>query len=967
MTYPPRAIPGWILGGAILLLALLPTSATAADPDAFAQLAGGITATNPSSVTVSSDGLFAYVTSPIPNSGGTSNTGDAILIYSRSTTTGALTPLPGSAGCVTIDGSGGCVQGRGIDGVRKTVITSDGKYLYAVAGSQDGTDNHGNVIAPGAVAIFSRDTSTGQITQLAGKDGCISDSGNGGDCNQGVGLKNATDIAIDPLDQNVYVTGRFSDALAIFARKPSTGQLSQTAIGPKKGCIANTGDASCTDGRALDGPQAVAVSPDGRAVYVASEVSDSVAVFTRNTTTGALTQPSGTAGCLDETGDEGCFDGSNIDAPHDVVVSPDSKHVYVAAQTSKAITAYTRNTTTGELTKLVTGTTGCYRHGGGAGCKDTRPLDFPTSVSLSPDGANVYVTSAPFGPPGAPADADAITIFTRDATTGALTRLPQNAGCITQGGASGCVLGHQLDGPNALSFSPDGTNAYVPALQSNAVTIFKRRPDKDHDGFSDKTDNCPAVSNVDQLNSDHADDGGDACDPDDDNDKVADSSDNCPTVSNTNQTDTDGDGKGDACDPDIDGDGVLNASDNCRTVSNADQTDTDGDGKGDACDPDIDGDGVLNASDNCSTVSNADQTDTDGDGKGDACDPDDDNDGFADQNDNCVTVANPDQANNDGDALGDACDPDDDNDGHPDNADNCPRVANPGQEDANGNGVGDACENDDDGDGVLDGVDNCPTISNADQKDTDGDGIGDACDTDDDGDAVLDGTDNCPTVSNADQTDTDGDGKGDACDPDIDGDGVSNASDNCPTVSNAGQKDTDGDGKGDACDPDDDNDGVPDLVEVAHGTSPTNPDTDHDGLSDGVEAHIGTSPLDIDTDDDGISDGRELKTKTNPLRADSDKDGIQDGTEIGVTKPIADPAGPVQGTNLRKFRKDRDPKTTTNPNNADTDGDKLTDGVEDRNHNGRLDRGETNPLAKDTDHDGVNDRKDRFPRDPHRH
>src|SRR5437588_6944871 len=859
MTYPPRAIPGWILGGAILLLALLPTSATAADPDAFAQLAGGSTATNPSSVTVSSDGLFAYVTSPIPNSGGTSNTGDAILIYSRSTTTGALTPLPGSAGCVTIDGSGGCVQGRGIDGVRKTVITSDGKYLYAVAGSQDGTDNHGNVIAPGAVAIFSRDTSTGQITQLAGKDGCISDSGNGGDCNQGVGLKNATDIAIDPLDQNVYVTGRFSDALAIFARKPSTGQLSQTAIGPKKGCIANTGDASCTDGRALDGPQAVAVSPDGRAVYVASEVSDSVAVFTRNTTTGALTQPSGTAGCLDETGDEGCFDGSNIDAPHDAVVSPDSKHVYVAAQTSKAITAYTRNTTTGELTKLVTGTTGCYRHGGGAGCKDTRPLDFPTSVSLSPDGANVYVTSAPFGPPGAPADADAITIFTRDATTGALTRLPQNAGCITQGGASGCVLGHQLDGPNALSFSPDGTNAYVPALQSNAVTIFKRRPDKDHDGFSDKTDNCPAVSNVDQLNSDHADDGGDACDPDDDND------------------------------------------------------------------------------------------------------------GFADQNDNCVTVANPDQANNDGDALGDACDPDDDNDGHPDNADNCPRVANPGQEDANGNGVGDACENDDDGDGVLDGVDNCPTISNADQKDTDGDGIGDACDTDDDGDAVLDGTDNCPTVSNANQKDADGDGIGDACDPDTDGDGVSNASDNCPTVSNAGQKDTDGDGKGDACDPDDDNDGVPDLVEVAHGTSPTNPDTDHDGLSDGVEARIGTSPLDIDTDDDGISDGRELKTKTNPLRADPDKDGIQDGTEIGVTRPIADPAGPVQGTNLRKFRKDRDPKTTTNPNNADTDGDKLTDGVEDRNHNGRLDRGETNPLAKDTDHDGVNDRKDRFPRDPHRH
>ncbi|NVJ19810.1 OmpA family protein [Myxococcus sp. AM011] len=172
---------------------------------------------------------------------------------------------------------------------------------------------------------------------------------------------------------------------------------------------------------------------------------------------------------------------------------------------------------------------------------------------------------------------------------------------------------------------------------------------------------------------------------------------------------------------------------------------------------------------------------------------------------------------------------------------------------------------------------------------------------------------------------------------------------------------------------DTDGDGLTDTEEIAIGTDPNNPDTDGDGVSDGIEVEVGgTDPLDDDSDDDGLLDGTEDKNhdgivdadETDPNEADTDGDGIQDGTELGLTE------GEGSDTDATVFIPDADPTTVTNPLNPDTDGGSVRDGVEDANHNGRIDPGETDPnLAADdvdSDLDGVSDEREiELGMDPH--
>lgn len=173
-----------------------------------------------------------------------------------------------------------------------------------------------------------------------------------------------------------------------------------------------------------------------------------------------------------------------------------------------------------------------------------------------------------------------------------------------------------------------------------------------------------------------------------DSDGIADGVDNCPAVANSAQTDTDGDGMGNVCDGDDDGDGVSDAED-AFSLDSSESSDFDLDGVGDNADTDDDNDGTDDSED-AFPFDDTEQLDTDEDGLGNNADEDDDGDDVLDTDD--IFPLDPSEwLDNDLDGIGNNSDSDDDNDGVEDTVDNCPLTANADQSDADGDGVGDVC------------------------------------------------------------------------------------------------------------------------------------------------------------------------------------------------------------------------------------------------------------------------------------
>jgi DNA-binding beta-propeller fold protein YncE len=304
--------------------------------------------------------------------------GNAVAVFDRDPATGALTQKPLPAGCIAQAGAGGCQSGAGLSAARSVAVSPDGTSAYVAS------------VAGDAIAVFDRDPATGALTQKPLPAGCVAQAGAGG-CQPGRALDFLESVTVSPDGRSVYAAALLSDAVTVFDRDPATGALTQKP--GRAGCISETGDGGlCQDGAGLNGALAVTVSPDGVSVYTAASNSEAVAAFDRDPATGALTQKAGLSGCISETGAGGCRDGSGLAVAESVVVSPDGTSVYTAANTSDAVAVFDRDPATGALTQKPL-PAGCIAETAVLGCQDGTGFDGAGGVAVSPDGASVYAAA----------------------------------------------------------------------------------------------------------------------------------------------------------------------------------------------------------------------------------------------------------------------------------------------------------------------------------------------------------------------------------------------------------------------------------------------------------------------------------------------------------------------------------------------------------------------------------------------
>lgn len=250
------------------------------------------------------------------------------------------------------------IQAGGDDELPGMVFSDDGRFLY-VSGS-----------STNKVYVFERDSSTGELTLRQ-------------TFSHSVGFLAPGRLAL--FENDVYVPAFDSDAVTHLHRDPVTGLLS----------FVNR----ITDATALKGAFGIAVSPDGRTVYVGASRGFRLSVYSRDPVTGNLTYVERFRNTTNGV--------SGLAEPRDVKVSADGTTVYVASANDDGLTAFRRDTGTGLLTFL------------GDFLKNSLPGSKygPYGIGISPDGHHV-VASTTLG--GDPAELSSLMVFERNPGDGSL-------------------------------------------------------------------------------------------------------------------------------------------------------------------------------------------------------------------------------------------------------------------------------------------------------------------------------------------------------------------------------------------------------------------------------------------------------------------------------------------------------------------------------------------------------------------
>ena len=316
---------------------------------------------------------------------------------------------------------------EGINDVADLALSSDGRQAYAAS------------TADNSVVVLDLDPASGEMAFGEIQQNGVFGVG---------GLSGASAIAVSPDDAHVYALGAFSNAIVSFARQTDEmaedfGRLTflefdQNGVGGVAG---------------MGAPVALALSDDGRHVYVAGEENDTLAVFERN-----RLEASANFGRLEYVTH---YTNNTLDADEqpiaagmggirDVAVSADGTTVYVLGAEVGTLARFARDPVTGELDFV-----DFLQDGGNGGLAGAR------SVLLDDLSLSLYVAGEAAG---------AITRLQIDLADGALTFAGQIANGDPAPATGGSVFG--LEGVTALFQSLDGDHVYAASSGRDAVLTF---------------------------------------------------------------------------------------------------------------------------------------------------------------------------------------------------------------------------------------------------------------------------------------------------------------------------------------------------------------------------------------------------------------------------------------------------------------------------------------------------------------
>ncbi len=328
----------------------------------------------------------------------------SISLFRRNISTGELTFVN-----IWRDDAGGV---EGLDGARHLVISPDGKNVY-VAAANDRT-----------VTVFNRNTTNGNLTFNE-----IFDLG-------ALGSGAVIFVAISPDGRDVFAafesSGTVTDGMAQFRRNTSTGKLTLDFSYQDQDVSEN-----------LRGTNTIAVSQDGKNVYVTSRHDSALTVFSRESSNSELTIVE------TEIHRSGADDG--LGSPTSVIVSPDGKNVYIVSHPSVA--TYARNASTGEIdfVEIDSDRVNGVENMAGA-----------LMAVFNPNGTHIFIV-ADIG-----IFNHSLVVFERNLQNGKL----EFTDSITDDDLDSQYRDALLD-PYSISISPDGAFLYVANNYYDSIGVFK--------------------------------------------------------------------------------------------------------------------------------------------------------------------------------------------------------------------------------------------------------------------------------------------------------------------------------------------------------------------------------------------------------------------------------------------------------------------------------------------------------------